>query len=393
VRLASQFGDGLFQAGLAWLVLLSPERQHTPAAVASAAALILLPFSVVGPFTGVILDRRSRRQVLAYGQTGRVILVITLALAADSTQPGALAYTLGIAALGLNRFLLAALSAGLPHVVPRELLVTANAVAPTAGTIATLVGAGVGGVVLSIEGAGSRTVLLLASGAFGCAGLLALRLSRSALGPGPIPTGSDVHADLRQVARDFADGMRHLRSRAAAWWALVAFGSYRFWYGLWTVQVAMLTLGATTYDLSAAATVATVSAIGFVGAAVVTPLGRRRIPDRPWAVASLLLAGVAVASTAVARDVAALAGAGFVLGLVAQSLKICTDTTLQRHVADSHLGRAFAVYDVAFNAAFVAAAVLAVFLVPASGQTSLAPLLAAAGLALTAAAYGRRSAA
>ena len=88
----------------------------------------------------------------------------------------------------------------------------------------------------------------------------------------------------------------------------------------------------------------------------------------------------------------ALAAAGFVLGLVAQSIKICTDTTVQRHVADSHLGRAFAVYDVAFNASFVGAAVVAVFVVPASGHTAVAPLIAVAGLAVTAVAYGTRPA-
>ena len=115
------------------------------------------------------------------------------------------------------------------------------------------------------------------------------------------------------------------------------------------------------------------------------------VPDRPWVVALLLLATAAVASTASVRSVPALAAAGFALGLVAQSIKISTDTTLQRHVTDDYLGRAFAVYDVAFNATFVAAAVVAVVVVPVSGQTSLAPLIAAAGLALTAFAYGRQS--
>lgn len=386
VRLTSQFADGLFQAGLAWLVLLSPERQQTPAAVAIAAVVILLPFSLVGPFTGVFLDRWSRRQVLVQGEAVRVGLTLLLVWAASAAEPGVAEYGVAVGCLGVNRFLLAALSAGLPHVVARELLVTANAVAPTAGTIATLLGVGLGGLVLSVEGAGSRTVLGMAAVGFGVAGMLALRLRREQLGPHPKQPVAT--ARLRTVGREMAEGLRHLRSRPAAATVLVAFGSYRFWYGLWTVQAAMLMLGEETRgDLGAAAVVAAASGAGFLCAAALTPFARTRVGEAQWLTGLLVVAAVALGCTATTPGVAALSASGFVLGLVAQSLKICTDTALQRHVEDTHRGRAFAVYDVVFNLTFVAAAALAVFVVPPSGRTSLAPLLGGTALAVTALAY------
>ena len=61
VRLTGQAGDGIFQAGLASLFFFSPERQAAPAGVAFASAVLLLPFTVIGPWAGVLLDRRSRR--------------------------------------------------------------------------------------------------------------------------------------------------------------------------------------------------------------------------------------------------------------------------------------------------------------------------------------------
>lgn len=390
VRLTSQFADGLFQAGLAWLVLLSPERQQTPAAVATAAVVILLPFSLVGPFTGVFLDRWSRRQVLALGEAARVGLTLLLVWAASAADPGIAEYGVAVGCLGVNRFLLSALSAGLPHVVSRELLVTANAVAPTAGTIATLLGVGLGGLVLSTEGAGSRTLLGMAAVGFGVAGLLALRLRRDQLGPHR--TQPVAAARLRTVGRELAEGLRHLRSRPAAARTLVAFGSYRFWYGLWTVQAAMLTLGEEAPDgLGAAAVVAAASGAGFFAAAVVTPFARARFGESRLLTGMLVVAAVGAAGTATIPGIAVLSVIGFVLGLAAQSLKICTDTALQRHVEDTHRGRAFAVYDVVFNLSFVTAAALAVLLVPPSGRTLLAPLLCGAALAITAVAY-RRSA-
>src|SRR5690606_39469052 len=63
-RLASQFSDGVYQAGLAGYVFFSPEQHTTAGEVAAAFAVLLLPFSIVGPWAGVFIDRWARRQVL-----------------------------------------------------------------------------------------------------------------------------------------------------------------------------------------------------------------------------------------------------------------------------------------------------------------------------------------
>ncbi|MRT44515.1 MFS transporter, partial [Xylella fastidiosa subsp. multiplex] len=47
--------------------VFSPEKQTSAAAIASAMAVLLLPYSLVGPFAGVLLDRWRRRQVFLYG--------------------------------------------------------------------------------------------------------------------------------------------------------------------------------------------------------------------------------------------------------------------------------------------------------------------------------------
>ena len=64
LRAVSQFADGLFQAGLVGGLLFSPERQATPLAIAGAFAALYLPYSLLGPFAGALLDRWDRRQVL-----------------------------------------------------------------------------------------------------------------------------------------------------------------------------------------------------------------------------------------------------------------------------------------------------------------------------------------
>ena len=71
VRLTGQFGDGVFQASLAGTVLFNPERQASATDVAAGFAVLLLPYSLVGPFAGVLLDRWWRQRVLVLANVAR----------------------------------------------------------------------------------------------------------------------------------------------------------------------------------------------------------------------------------------------------------------------------------------------------------------------------------
>ncbi|MFD0639270.1 hypothetical protein ACFQ9X_54515 [Catenulispora yoronensis] len=160
-RLVGQFGDGVFQVALAAFVVFSPEKEATAGDVAEAFALLLIPFTVIGPFAGVFLDRWRRRQVLLYAnllRAGIVLVVATQVLAGDS---GPLFYTSALAVLSCNRFILAGLSAALPQAVDNERLIVANAVSPTAGTIAATLGGAVGVAVRALVGDGDGANALI----------------------------------------------------------------------------------------------------------------------------------------------------------------------------------------------------------------------------------------
>ena len=86
---------------------------------------------------------------------------------------------------------------------------------------------------------------------------------------------------------------------------------------------------------------------------------------------------------------AALLAASFLFGLAGQGAKICVDALVQTGVDDDFRGRAFSVYDLVFNAAFVAAVAGSALVLPADGYSR--PWLAAlATLYLTAAVTYRR---
>lgn len=64
-----------------------------------------------------------------------------------------------------------------------------------------------------------------------------------------------------------------------------------------------------------------------------------------------------------------LTAGAFVLGLAGQVVKIAADTHVQTGVDESVRGRAFAFYDVVYNAAFILAAALGALVIPDDGYS------------------------
>ena len=129
IRWLGQFTDGLFQSALASFVLFSPERQPNAVAAALAFTVVLLPYSLVGPYAGVFLDRFSRQKIVQVANIFRALDLIIIALAVKSGLTGIPLTLLVLIAFGINRLILAGLSAGLPLVVKKSELIAANALA------------------------------------------------------------------------------------------------------------------------------------------------------------------------------------------------------------------------------------------------------------------------
>lgn len=375
VRLVSQAGDGMFQVGLANLLFFSPESQGSAAAIAGAFAIMLAPFTLVGPFAGVFLDRWQRRQVLVYGNAARVLITGTMAALMLTQGVTPAIYVLGLAALSVNRFLLAGLSAGLPRVVQGDLLLTANALTPTLGAGAAFLGGGLSfvlGLALPAGRIQDAAALTCAGIVMGCASLLGLRMSRTLLGPAR-PTIGSIRNELVVVARGLVDGARYLATRRTPGQALLVMSLHRFLYGVVFIAAILMSrnlLAAPGDSTAGLATFATVIGATGVGGGLAIPLTAvlaRRMAPQSWIAVMLLVAGVSQLILVPRPGAVTVVTAAALLGLAAQGAKIAVDTIVQRDSEDAYRGRAFAFYDVLYNAAFVGAAALAAVLVPDEG--------------------------
>jgi MFS family permease len=410
-RLISQTGDGIFTAGLGTYVFFNATRFPDPAAAAVAFAVLYLPYSLIGPFAGVFIDRWSRRQILVWSELLRTGFV---ALAALSVASGALGFPLyagALLVLGINRFFLSALSAALPHVVPRDKLVMGNSVAPTSGTIMSFVG-GIAGTslhVVSGGGQGGSGITLLCGGlCYLAAGLTATRMRRDLLGPaagqrrpdrpgGALRRGSAslrlLAADMAVVAVGLVAGARHLASRRRAGAALVATGCHRFLYGILLLMSVLLyrnyfyRAGGGNSALGHYTLLVITSAVGYGSAALVTPPVTHRISKAAWVTALLAAGGIVTGLLGAGFRQVEFLVVGFALGLVAQGISICTTTIIQEEVDDGFLGRVFSVNDMVYNTAFVLGAVVSALFMPATGRSYPLLALVAAGYLVAAGGY------
>ncbi|MEU0332276.1 MFS transporter [Streptomyces sp. NPDC006193] len=384
IRLLSQGADGVYQVALAAYVVFSPEKQTSATAIASAMAVLLLPYSLVGPFAGVLLDRWRRRQVFLYGNALRALLAAATAVLMLGPAPDWLFYASALCVTAVNRFVLAGLSAALPRVVDTERLVLANSLSPTAGTLAATAGGGLAFGVRLLGSDSDATVVLLGALLYLCAGLASLGLAPGLLGPDRHPARPRLRTALAETAGELLAAVRHVTAphRREAAWVLAAMTLMRFCYGALLVLLLMLcryALSDTPEEgLRLLGSALALSGAGFFTAAVLTPWAAARLGPGRWIV--VCSAGATVLEPALGLPFATgpLMAAAFFLGLITQGAKIATDTIVQANVEDDFRGRTFSVYDVLFNTAFVGAAGVAALLLPPDGRSTVLVLLVAA---------------
>ena len=399
-RLVGQFGDGFFQAALASFVLFSPEREPNATAIAVAFGILLLPYSLIGPFAGVFLDRWLRRNILVRANLLKALLTIPVIAAVLAGNESVVLGISVLAVLGVGRFILAGLSASLPHVVKGKELIYANALTPTSGTIAFVIGATTGLGIRQVFGGGdtgSVALLMFAIGTFTSAAFIARTIAVHALGPTHQIKHSMVDS-FRGVTGELVSGVRTLGAHGVAAKALALVAVNRISFGVVTAG-ALLLLRNTFHQSSNAnaaladfAILSGSAATAALLAAIVTPWMTRQIGIPRWSsltVAQASAGMVVFACAATLQNFPLLIVAGFSLGFAGQAVKVCSDTVIQREIPDESLGRIFSLFDMSVNVALVSGIILVALLAPVSGVAPMLYTGVGIGLAIAALWYWR----
>jgi MFS family permease len=380
LRMASQFGDGMFQATMAGALLFNPDRAAGPMSIAFAFAVLFLPYSLLGPFAGALMDRWDRRLVLVGANLTRLVLIAGIGTIL-AIRAGEMPLLFGaLLANGLARFALSGLSASLPHVVPREQVVTMNSVATAAGAVAAFVGANFMLVPRFFFGSGDRgasAIIFMTAIPVSIALLLSLRFGPRVLGPDHTQRaiqGSAVYA----VITGWLHGARTVVRQPTVAATLSALAAHRMVVGINSLLLLLLVhhikepaIG----GLGTALLFFAASGLGSFLATVLTPPAVRRW-GRYAAANGALVAAAMIQLAGVGLLLPVMVACSFFLGATGQMIKLCADSAMQIDVDDALRGHVFAVQDALFWVSFIAAITVAATLIPEDGH---APTFVVAG--------------
>jgi MFS family permease len=384
LRWTGQAVDGIFQSALASFVLFSPERQASALGAALAFAVVLLPYSLVGPFVGTVLDRISRQRALFAANLFRAVDLLVVALLVFQGRTGVELTVAVLVAFGVNRLILAGLSAGLPLVIESKSLIAANALAVTGGSLLVVLGGGIGlGIRKTLDSMNNAnhsdaSLMLIASLGYFTAAMLTLRLRRQEIGP---LDHEKMKASFVEGLIEMRQGFTYLFMHADAARGILATAIQRG--GLTALVLIALLLERNTFHLSSKpeaglaglAIALSIAGAGITLGALFAPFGVERVGRHTWIRYMMVGSATSPLFLAFSFSPVSLYCAAFLTSFFGQSLKVTNDALVQAKIVDIFRGRVFAVYDVLVNAAIVSGAVLAALALPTSGKAPLVPLL------------------
>jgi MFS family permease len=371
-RLVSQFGDGIFQAFLIDRVVFLSADKGTTASVARAFAVLVIPFSLVGPLTGVIIDRWSRRAILTVTALIRAAAALALLAVAGAHTNWPL-YLFALVVVSLNRFYLTTAGAVTPSLVPDAHLLIGNSLSAATGTVVNFGGLITG---TQIAGAvGTRGLLMITVVCWPVSAFFASRIRN------PLrPAGRDapLHAEIRRVVGELARGARRLAATPPALGSIVSISFDQFLIGLITVLSVVVFKNEFKQGVASYGRIVGAGGVGvLIGSATVGwfegRLDKPRIMSLAFALAgaACLIGSIRIAGPSILLI-------SFTLGLTYPWRKVPADTMVQHSIPDRYRGRVFALYDMCFALPRVIAAALAILLIP---HLSSATLVAVIGLA------------
>jgi len=384
VRWTGQFTDGLFQSALASFVLFSPERAPNAVSAALAFSVVLLPYSLIGPYVGTFLDRYSRQRIIRNCNYLRALDLLVIAWLVSNGETGIVLTLFVLFAFGINRLILAGLSAGLPLLVKKEELIAANALAVTGGTIWVVIGGGVG---IAVKNFVDKTygtdfadsvVIILAVLGFLSSALSCFRLTKKEIGPLPHEMPEE-----NKGFKEILEGLKILRRHPDALRGIFAVGMQRS--GITALTLMALLLERNTFNdpanpeagLAGFGRALAIAGIGIGLGAVISPYGVLKFGRHKWMRILMFACIPPLLIYAFSVNEITMIGSAFFVGLCGQGIKVTNDALVQSKINDEFRGRVFAFYDVAVNAGIVIGAIGAALLMPDSGVTSVLPFVIA----------------
>jgi len=357
-QFAGHAADGLVQAAVAKSVVFGGQQgfdvegARSPDELLRIVLYVFVPYAIVSPFFGVVIDTWDRRRLLVATNGIRAVAVSAVALAGTGAVPDAALFGMFVLTLAGTRVVLATKSAALPDTLPEPSLVHGNAVSQLGGAMFQVGAAGVA--VLASRFVAADPIVLAGGGVYLAAAFAAVRVERE--------THDRSVGIARATKRVFASigaGVAEVSRRPPAAASIATYFWLRLMWSFCIVAVGFVARELLVHDdVQVLIVTGGAGAAGAgMGFALANYLHERVRSTAHLVVAASAAAGVAVVVLGPFVNQPSLAGLTFWLGFGFFLGKISLDTLVQEALGRDFRGRAFSLYDIAYNAAWLVAAV------------------------------------
>lgn len=389
-QFAAQAGDGIIQAALAKLIVFGNqkgfdlEEARSPDELLRIALYLFVPYTIISPFLGVVIDRWDRRRLLFVANGLRAVVLVIVGLVGTGSVPDGVLFGAFLLTLASTRVVLATKSAALPATLEGESLVEGNAVSQLGGAMFQL--GGVAAAFIAAKFLDAEPIVIVGALVYGLGAGTSLVINRA----GEAKVVTTPLQEAARVIKNIVAGLAEVSRTPAAGAAITTY----FWFRLlWSFSI--VGIGFIARELLADDDVQILVITGGAGAAgavlgflMANRMNARARSSGQLALIAASVAGIAVAVLGGVETKATLALLTFFLGFGFFLGKISLDTMVQEALGDDFRGRAFSLYDIAYNMAWVVAAAAMKILWTGSAQGILLAgmgivfLVGIAGLAL-----------
>ena len=215
-QVVSVFGD--FLAIFAVLSYVSFNLHASASQVTGISVSFMIPFAVIGPLAGVFVDRWNVKRTMIASDLIRAVLAIGLVFASSLVQIYIILFLLS----AVSAFFMPAQTVTLRTVVPREGLLSANALVQQAFQIMRIISPALAGAMAGWFGAASCYWLDSATYIYSASMIATLVIARE-----PVPPSKDSHP-IKSVLSDLTVGVKFIFTHATISFVIMAMAAGMF---------------------------------------------------------------------------------------------------------------------------------------------------------------------
>ena len=329
-QVISLLGD--FLAIFAVISVVTYRMHGTPKQVTGVQIAYMLPLALLGPLSGVFVDRWPLKRTLVGSDLIRAGLVLLLFAATSLWQ----IYAILCAISCVSSFFAPAQSVTIRHHVPPHGLMSANALMQTAMLGARVVGPAAAGALVAAFGAGICYAINFVSFVVSAACIGSVTILRPPVQPAARDaTRSTVHA----IVHDMGAGIRFILHHAAISFVVMAMAAGMFVIGCFGPLIAIYVR---EWLHAASGVFGAVSAMVGTGMLFGMPVVRRlsgTVPNSTLVLAGLGGIGLGALLLGALPWVAASMAACFILGFTFAGIIVPAQTLLQQETPAAMMGR------------------------------------------------------